>query len=227
VLQRRSLVKALLEQRPSRLLAVSSLGSATWDLSAAGDDVRNFCFIGAMGQAAPFALGLAMAQPDKRVVLFSGDGELLMSLGVLATIANVAPANLAIVVLDNESYAETGGQSTATAGLTDLEAVARGCGIGNACTVTGQGEIRDLRDKVHNADGPFFANVKIAIESLPRALPHSFDGVTAINRFRGAVLVPTAAPVNPALETAMHPHQRHATTHSSAQWSRRVGATRA
>ena len=135
MLHRRPLVKALLEQRPDNLLAVSSLGSATWDVSAAGDDARDFCFIGAMGQAAPFALGLALAQPDKRVLLFSGDGELLMGLGALATIASQAPANLAIVVLDNEAYVETGSQATATAGGTDLEAVARGCGFKTTCTV--------------------------------------------------------------------------------------------
>ena len=108
MIHRRPLVKALLEDRPENLLAVSSLGSATWDLTAAGEDARNFRFIGAMGQAGPFALGLAMAQPEKRVVLFTGDGELLMGLGVLATIANQAPKNLAIVVLDNEAYVETG-----------------------------------------------------------------------------------------------------------------------
>jgi thiamine pyrophosphate-dependent acetolactate synthase large subunit-like protein len=188
MLHRRLVVNALLEQRPPQLLAVSSLGSATWDLTAAGDDARNFCFIGAMGQAAPFALGLAMAQPAKRVVLLSGDGELLMSLGVLATIANRAPSNLAIVVLDNESYAETGGQPTATAGPTDLEAVARGCGISNTCTITEQNEISELCNNVHNATGPFFADVKIVVEPLPLALPHTFDGATAINRFRSAVL---------------------------------------
>lgn len=188
MLYRRPLVKALLEQRPPHLLAVSSLGSSTWDLTAAGDDARNFCFIGAMGQAGPFALGLAMAQPERRVVLFSGDGELLMSLGVLATIANRAPSNLAIVVLDNESYVETGSQPTATAGPTDLEAVARGCGITSTCTITEQSEIEKLRDRVYNAAGPVFANVKIVAEALPLAFPHSFDGATAINRFRSAVL---------------------------------------
>ena len=115
MLHRRPLVKALLEDRPENLLAVSSLGSSTWDLTAAGEDARNFRFIGAMGQAGPFALGLAMAQPDKRVLLLPGDGELLMGLGALATIANQAPTNLAIVVLDNEAYVETGSQPTATA----------------------------------------------------------------------------------------------------------------
>ncbi len=188
VLPRRKLVQSLLENRPTSLLAVSSLGSSTWDLSAAGDDARNFYFIGAMGQAAPFALGLAMAQPQKRVVLFCGDGELLMGLGSLATVANQAPPNLAIVVLDNESYSETGNQPTATAGPTDLEAIARGCGITNTCNIKRLTDVTELRHKVHNAPGPFLANVKIAVEKLPLIFPDSFDGVTALNRFRDAVL---------------------------------------
>ena len=186
MLYRRPLVKALLENRPDNLLAVSSLGSATWDLTAAGEDARNFRFIGAMGQAGPFALGLAIAQPDKRIVLFAGDGELLMGLGMLATIANQAPSNLAIVVLDNESYVETGGQPTATAGPTDLEAVARGCGIAATRSVTQESEIDALRDMILNTPGPALANVKIVAEALPLVFPNTFDGATAINQFREA-----------------------------------------
>ena len=176
MLKRRPLVKYLLEDRPENLLAVSGLGSSTWDLTASGDDARNFCFIGAMGQAGPFALGLAMSQPHKRVVLITGDGELLMGLGVLATIANQAPANLAILVMDNESYVETGSQPTATAGPTNLEIVAQGCGIDNTRTVNEESEKESLRDMMLNAPGPVFANVKIVREALPLVFPHSFDG---------------------------------------------------
>ncbi len=187
-LHRRAVVAALLAQRPERLVAVSSLGNPTWDLAATGDDARNFHFIGAMGQAAPFALGLAMAQPERRVLLLAGDGETLMGLGALATIANQAPANLAIVVLDNESYVETGSQPTATAGRTDLEAVARGCGIATTRTVTREDELAALRELVLDAPGPVLALVKIVAEALPLVFPHSFDGATAINRFRGAMV---------------------------------------
>ncbi len=186
MLHRRPLVKSLLESRPDNLLAVSSLGSSTWDICAAGDDARNFCFIGAMGQAGPFALGLAMAQPHKRIVLFAGDGELLMALGVLATVANQAVSNLAIVALDNESYVETGKQPTATAGPTDLEAIARGCGIATTLSVSKDEHKEALRDLVYRAPGPVFANVKVHVESLPLVFPHSFDGAVAINRFRAA-----------------------------------------
>ena len=141
-----------------------------------------------MGQAAPFALGLALAQPERRVVLFTGDGELLMSLGALATIANRAPPNLALVILDNESYVETGAQPTATAGRTDLAAMARGAGIPDVRTLTGASELPPLRDALREARGPLFAVLKVAAEALPLTLPHSLDGVTAINRFRDAVL---------------------------------------
>ena len=179
-------METLLADRPENLLVVSSLGSPTGDVSAVGDDPRNFCFIGAMGQAGPFALGLALAQPARRVVLFAGDGEILMSLGVLATIANQAPANLAIAVLDNESYGETGGQPTATAGRADLELVARGCGIEATRTVEREADIDVLRSFLFDRQGPVFATVKIDPEMLPLVFPHSFDGVTAINRFRDA-----------------------------------------
>ena len=188
MLYRRPLVKFILEDRPERLLAVSGLGSCTWDVTAAGDDPRNFCFIGAMGQAAPFALGLALAQPQRRVLLFTGDGDMLMSLGMLAVVANQAPPNLAIAVLDNETYVETGGQPTATAGPTDLELMARGAGITTTVTVTGESQRDALKSLLLEAPGPVFANVKIHPQALPLVFPHSFDGATAVNRFRGAVL---------------------------------------
>ena len=188
MLDRRPLLKTILDQRPDELLAVSGLGSSTWDLTALGDDHKNFCFIGAMGQASPFALGLAMAQEEKRILLITGDGELLMSLGVLATIANQAPHNLALLVMDNESYAETGGQPTATAGPTDLEQVARGCGIKSTATFRDEGDAPEIRRMVLEENGPVFINVKVLSNPPALAFPHSFDGATAIDRFRAAVL---------------------------------------
>ena len=187
MLNRRKCIDFLLEHRPSDLLAVSGLGSSTWDLCAAGNPPENFCFIGAMGQAAPFSLGLALAQPRKRVVLFTGDGEILMSLGALATIANLAPKNLCIVIMDNESYGETGGQPTATAGKTDLVSVALGAGFASATEVSRQTELEELRTIIQEGQLLHFANIKISQESFPIVFPYSFDGVIAINRFRDAV----------------------------------------
>ena len=185
--ERRILVKQLLMQRPDNALTVSSLGSPTWDIASTGDNPLHFSFIGTMGQAAPFALGLALAQPNKRVVVFAGDGELLMSLGILATIANQAPGNLAIVSLDNESYGETGGQPTATAGPTDLEAVAKACGFPQTCTATSEKAFDAVSEQLWTAKGPAFINLKIVSEPSPLVFPFSFDGAAAMNRFRDAV----------------------------------------
>ena len=187
MMQRRTVVAALLENRPTNMVVVSSLGNPTWDVASVGDHALNFNFIGAMGQAGPFALGLAMARPEKRIVLFVGDGELLMSLGVLATIANQAPANLAVVALDNESYVETGSQPSATAGPTDLEAVARACGFVHTRAVVDETPLDDIRVMVWEGEGPLFVNIKIVAEALPLVFPYSFDGAMAMNRFRGAV----------------------------------------
>ena len=187
MMQRRTVVAALLENRPTNMVVVSSLGNPTWDVASVGDHALNFNFIGAMGQAGPFALGLGMARPEKRIVLFVGDGELLMSLGVLATIANQAPANLAVVALDNESYVETGSQPSATAGPTDLEAVARACGFVHTRSVVDETPLDDIRVMVWEGEGPLFVNIKIVAEALPLVFPYSFDGAMAMNRFRGAV----------------------------------------
>ena len=187
MMQRRALVAALLENRPTNMVVVSSLGNPTWDVASVGDHALNFNFIGAMGQAGPFALGLAMARPEKRIVLFVGDGELLMSLGVLATIANQAPGNLAVVALDNESYVETGSQPSATAGPTDLAAVARACGFVHTRSVVDETPLDDIRVMVWEGEGPLFVNIKIVAEALPLVFPYSFDGAMAMNRFRGEV----------------------------------------
>lgn len=187
MLARRPLVAAVLAARPATGLAVAGLGSAAWDLAAAtGGDPRDFHFIGAMGQAAPFALGLALAQPSRRVLLATGDGELLMGLGALATIGAQAPENLAILVLDNEVYAETGHQPTATAHGTDLAAVAVGCGLRRSWTVDDESAARALPERLWREPGPMLAVAKVAREALPLVFPPSFDGVIAVDRFRAA-----------------------------------------
>ena len=116
MIDRRPFVQKILKVRKDNLRVVSGIGTSTWDIMSAGDNKGNFGFIGAMGQSIPFALGLAKSQPDLRILLFTGDGDTLMSLGSMATVANHPVNNLIIVVLDNESYVETGSQPTATAG---------------------------------------------------------------------------------------------------------------
>src|SRR6204780_1182012 len=114
MIDRRDLVRQLLIDRGD-LLVVPGLGSATYDVAAAGDHGLNFYLWGAMGGTAMIGLGLALAQPERRVAVITGDGDMLMGIGSLATIGVKEPRNLAIVVLDNASYGETGMQPSHTA----------------------------------------------------------------------------------------------------------------
>ena len=123
-LKRRDVVAQLLADRGD-LLVVAGLGSTAWDCTAAGDHPLTFPLWGAMGQAAMMGLGLALAHPSRRVLVVTGDGEMLMGMGSLATIGVQRPANLSVVVIDNERYGETGMQATHTASGVDLAAVAR------------------------------------------------------------------------------------------------------
>jgi len=192
LLHRRDVVKTLLARRDADTLVVAGLGSSAWDVTAAGDNDRNFCLIGGMGLTVPIGLGLAEAQPGKRVLVITGDGDMLMSMGALATVAQTRPRNLAIVVLDNERFGETGGQPTHTAGVTDLAAVARGAGIAAAGTIREPDEIAALANSVYEAPGPVFHAVKIAYETLEDAKP-PLDGAYAKDRFRVALLGAKAA----------------------------------
>ncbi len=183
MIQRRSFVQKILSNRKDILRVVSGLGTSTWDLMSAGDDTRNFGFIGAMGQALAFSLGLSIAQPNKKILLFTGDGDMLMSLGTMATIANHPMSNLTVLVMDNESYVETGGQPTATAGKTDLELVAKGAGIENTYTINKQSDDYKVLNTIYDEEGPSLVVVKCKAEQTPLVFPYSFDGVTSINRF--------------------------------------------
>jgi thiamine pyrophosphate-dependent acetolactate synthase large subunit-like protein len=144
-----------------------------------------------MGGAAMIGLGLALAQPSRRVLVLTGDGEMLMGLGALATIAVQKPANLAVVVLDNEHYSETGGQETATRHGVDLAAIARGAGIRDARLVRSEEELPALRTALHAASAPLFAVVKVAAGNAPLVLPPR-EGAFLTARFREAVLGPQA-----------------------------------
>lgn len=181
---RREFIKKILKNRQDNLRVVSGLGTSTWDLMSTGDERKNFGFIGAMGQALPFALGLSISQPNKKILLITGDGDTLMSIGSMATIANHPMTNLTIIILDNESYVETGNQPTATAGKTNLELIAKGSGIENTYTIYKMADDFKILNTIYNEDGPSIIIVKCKAESTPLIFPHSFDGVTAINRFK-------------------------------------------
>jgi thiamine pyrophosphate-dependent acetolactate synthase large subunit-like protein len=189
-LHRREVVKRLLSNRKN-LLVVAGLGSTSWDITAAGDSSLSFPSWGAMGQAAMTGLGLALAQPKRRVLVITGDGEMLMGLGALATIGVQQPPNLAVVVIDNERYGETGMQATHTAYGVDLAAVAKACRFRESRLITEESDLETLRDMIHAGKGPLFADVKVIDEKLPLVLPPN-DGVVLKDRFRRALLGPSA-----------------------------------
>ena len=185
LLQRREVVARILADR-GEALVVTGLGSTTWDAAAAGDHPNNFYLWGGMGGAAMVGLGLAQAQPDRRVVVITGDGEMLMGIGALATIAAAAVQNLAIVVIDNERYGETGMQETATAHGVDLALMAQGAGFKQTATLCAMDEVEAWLPKVYGEPGPVFVDVKVSTDPVPMVLPER-DGTWIRARFRQSV----------------------------------------
>ncbi len=184
-LDRRAAMRALLEQRGD-LLLVTGLGSTTWDAAAVGDDERNFYLWGAMGAAAMVGLGLAIAQPECRVLVVTGDGEMLMGLGALATIGVERPPNLALAVFDNGHYGETGMQPSHTEAGVSLCGVARACGIDAVFDITEPAALSEFAAGLREFNCTIFARVAIHADDPPRVLP-SRDGVYLKNRFRRAL----------------------------------------
>ena len=184
-IDRRSFVKDLLGDRGSGLV-VTGLGSPTWDLFAAGDQPENVYSWGGMGLSVSTALGLALAQPSRRILAMTGDGEMMMGIGSLGVVADQAPGNLAILVLDNEHFSETGKQRGLSAGRADLCAIAKGFGIRETMLVTEQGKAGELADFLFKTPGPVFAVAKIAITEDPWRLPEK-DGAIIANRVRGSL----------------------------------------
>ena len=185
-LDRRIAVAELLRAR-GKLLVVTGLGGTTWDVAASGDAALNFYLWGGMGGAVSVGLGLALAQTQRRVLVVTGDGEMLMGIGSLATVAAQAPANLGIAVIDNERYGETGGQLTHTALATDLAAMAHGAGIAHTDTVRTLAGLQAFRTRLHDMPGPHFAVIKVNSANAGMVLPPR-DGVFIKHRFRAALL---------------------------------------
>jgi thiamine pyrophosphate-dependent acetolactate synthase large subunit-like protein len=185
MLDRRELVRQLLVDRGD-LLVVSGLGSATYDVVAAGDHPLNFYLWGAMGGTAMIGLGLALAQPQKRVAVLTGDGDMLMGLGSLATIGVQQPKNLSIVVLDNAHYGETGMQASHTKAGIDLVAVALACRFKHTRAMSRIEEAADVRKLLHTGEGPILVSARISEEDVPRVLPIR-DGHAIKQRFIAAL----------------------------------------
>jgi len=186
MLERREAVARLLASRADALL-VTGLGSTTWDAAAAGDRAENFYVWGGMGGAVMIGLGLAIAQPARRVLVVTGDGEMLMGLGSLATVAVQRPKNLAVVVVDNERYGETGMQDTHTRFGVDLPGMAAAAGFPETRTVRTPAELEALPALLYETRGPILASLKVAASRQPSVLPPR-DGTYLKHRFRHAVL---------------------------------------
>jgi thiamine pyrophosphate-dependent acetolactate synthase large subunit-like protein len=181
MMDRREFVRELLIDRRD-LLVVCGLGSATYDVAAAGDHPLNFYLWGAMGGAAMIGLGLALAQPGRRVAVITGDGDMLMGFGSLATIGVKQPKNLVIVVLDNAHYGETGMQPSHTHAGIDLVAVALACRFKQARAVSRIDGAVDVRALLHAGEGPILVNARINPDDVPRVLPLR-DGHVIKQRF--------------------------------------------
>jgi thiamine pyrophosphate-dependent acetolactate synthase large subunit-like protein len=183
---RRELVSRVLADR-GELLVISGLGSPTYDCAAAGDHPLNFYLWGAMGSAVTVGLGLALAQPARRVLVVTGDGEMLMGLGALATIAVKKPDNLAIAVIDNEHYGETGMQRTHTGSGVDIAGIARMAGFRATATIVQESERDAGVSKLRTAPGPVMVVFKVSPARDALVLP-SWDGAHLKNRFRQTLL---------------------------------------
>ena len=160
-LSRTALTKRLVEHLKDGEAVIGGIGNTNFDLFAAGHRPQNFYMLGSMGLACPIALGVALAQPERGVVALEGDGSILMGLGCLATIANVKPRNLTIIIWDNGIYQITGKQQTATGGVTDIVAVARGAGITNAEWVRDEAHFDKLMYRRFDDGGPTLLAAKI------------------------------------------------------------------
>jgi thiamine pyrophosphate-dependent acetolactate synthase large subunit-like protein len=172
---------------------VASLGHPAYDLYTAADRPTSFYTWGSMGLASSIGLGLAMAQPDRRIVVLDGDGSLLMNLGSLATVGWTRSKNLTIIVWDNALYGTTGGQDTATAHGADLAAAARAMGVANAVTVITTTELEQAVDRSAAESGPWVIVAKVG-ENTPTLKP-PLDCVFIKQRFMAAMGAPESATI--------------------------------
>ena len=185
-LNRRLVISELLKERENSLI-VNGLGGTCWDVASLGDNDLNFYVWGGMGNACMIGLGLALSQPDKKVIVITGDGEMLMGLGSLATIALKQPKNLSIVVFDNELYGETGNQKTHTAYCTNLSKIAIGSGIINSSIILTQEDLLSLSLEIHQIKNLSFSVIKIKQDQEEIVLPIR-EGAFIKSRFRRALL---------------------------------------
>src|SRR5712675_2852952 len=161
VMNRFALTKRLVDTLKHDEAVIGGIGNTNFDLWASGRRPQNFYMLGSMGLAIPIALGVALAQPQRRVIALEGDGSLLMQLGCLATIASLKPKNLSLIVMDNGIYQITGAQPTPAAAVSDLIAVAIGCGLTNSAWAADEEDFERLVDQSLSASEPTLIGVRI------------------------------------------------------------------
>jgi thiamine pyrophosphate-dependent acetolactate synthase large subunit-like protein len=183
-MDRRKFVGRLLEARGD-LMVVTGIGSATYDVAAHGDHALNFYLWSAMGSTAMVGLGLALARPDRRVAVITGDGDVLMGMGSLATIGVKQPSNLSLVVLDNRHYGATGMQPSHTAAGIDLAKAAEACKFARVLAVSELDSADEVRGLLHGGQGPIFVHARVAADDQKRIIP-SRDGIAIKQRFMAA-----------------------------------------
>jgi thiamine pyrophosphate-dependent acetolactate synthase large subunit-like protein len=160
-LNRTALTRLLVASLRHDEAVIGGIGNSNFDLFAAGHRPQNFYMLGSMGLTCPIALGVALGQPERGVIALEGDGSILMGLGCLATIANLKPRNLTMIIWDNGLYQITGKQRAATAGPSDIVAIARGAGITNSSWVRDEQHFERSLDRRFNDGGPVLLAVKI------------------------------------------------------------------
>jgi thiamine pyrophosphate-dependent acetolactate synthase large subunit-like protein len=184
-LDRLDLTKRLVARLKHEEAVIGGIGNANFDLYAAGHRPQNFYMLGSMGLACPIAVGVAIAQPERGVIALEGDGSILMNLGCLATIANLQPRNLTVIILDNGLYQITGKQVAATGGVTDIVAVAKGAGLAASHWVRDEAHFEELIDRRFEDGGPLLLAVKI--NDRPGATQPPRDPALVRSRFMKAL----------------------------------------
>ena len=181
VMNRADLMRRLVARLKQDEAVIGGIGNTNFDLWAAGQRPQNFYMLGSMGLAFPIALGVALAQPERRVIALEGDGSLVMQLGCLSTIAMLAPKNLSLVLMDNGIYQITGGQPTPAAATTDLVAVAQGCGLANSVWASDEEDFERLIEASLSASAPTF--IAVRIDAQPAVATTHRDPVQIRERF--------------------------------------------
>src|SRR3954451_12094011 len=161
IMNRFDVTSRLVKKLSNEEAVIGGIGNNNFDLWAAGHRPQNFYMLGSMGLAFPIALGVALAQPSRRVFAIEGDGSLLMQLGCLTTIAALAPDNLTMIVMDNGVYQITGAQPTPAAAVSDIVAIAAASGLSNSAWAADEEDFERLIEQSLSASGPTLIGVRI------------------------------------------------------------------